>query len=109
MGPASTRVELPRLVAVRVRGVDVVPLETLWAASHLGAPAAGLRFDFVGDDGVKLSTLAPSGIDGNELRTGYVCVATRDLVWQPVPERPSLWSVKAVARVEGFARNRALR
>ncbi|MGD0526221.1 MAG: hypothetical protein ABSE49_13805 [Polyangiaceae bacterium] len=108
MGPSSSRVELPRLVAVRVRGVDVVPLETLWAASRLGGFAGGLRFDFVSDDGTRLAALAPSGIDGSELRTGYVCVATRDLVWQPVLERPAFWCVKGVARVEGFARNRGL-
>ena len=100
-GPSKARVELPKLVAVRVRGVDVVPLEALWAASHLGVPAGGLRFDFVGDDGFRVADRAPSGIDGAELRTGYVCVATRDLVWQPVPERPSFWCVKGVARIVG--------
>jgi hypothetical protein len=100
-GPSSARVELPRLVAVRVRGVDVVPLEALWAASRLGVPADGLRFDFVGDDGFRVAASAPSGIDGDDLRTGYVCVASRDLVWQPVPERPSFWWVKGVARIVG--------
>ena len=110
-GTASTRssvarVELPRLVAVRVGGVDVVPLDALWAAAHLGAPPGSLVFDFVGDDGFQLASQEPGGIDGNELRTGYVCVATRDLVWQPVPERPCFWHVKAVARVVATPKER---
>lgn len=98
-GPCVARVELPRLVAVRVLGVDVVPLEALWTASHLGVSPARLTFDFVGDDGFQILSKQPAGIDGSELRTGYVCVATRDLVWQPLPERPCFWRVKAVARV----------
>jgi hypothetical protein len=98
-GRASARVELPRLVAVRVRGVDVVRLDELWAASHLGVSAASLVFDFVADDGFRITAKEPAGIEGAELRTGYVCVASRDLVWQPVPERPCFWRVKGVARV----------
>jgi len=77
----------------------MVPLDALWAASHLGVPHANLTFDFVGDDGFQIATMQPEGIDGSELRTGYVCVTTRDLVWQPLPERPCFWRVKAVARV----------
>jgi hypothetical protein len=98
-GRTRARVELPRLVAVRVNGVDVVPLDALWAASHLGFPPASLMFDFVGEDGFRIASKLPAGIDGSELRTGYVCVSTRDLLWQPVPERPCYWRVKAVARV----------
>ncbi|HEY3821195.1 MAG TPA: hypothetical protein VGL81_28715 [Polyangiaceae bacterium] len=98
-GRSSARVELPRLVAVRVHGVDMVPLEVLWAASHLGGSPMSLRFDFVADDGFRIASKQPAGIDGSDLRTGYVCVVTRDLVWQPVPERPCFWRVKAVARV----------
>ena len=95
----AARVELPRLVAVRVHGVDVVRLDELWAASHLGVAAASLTFDFVADDGFQIASKQPAGIDGIELRTGYVCVGTRDLVWQPVPERPCFWRVKGVARI----------
>jgi hypothetical protein len=98
-GRSSARVELPRLVAVRVRGVDVVRLDELWAASHLGVSPAGLMFDFLADDGFRIASKQPEGIDGRELQTGYVCVGTRDLVWQPFPERPCFWRVKGVARV----------
>jgi len=76
-----------------------VRLDELWAASHLGVSAAGLTFDFVGDDGFRIASKQPVGIDGRELQTGYVCVATRDLVWQPLPERPCFWRVKGVARI----------
>lgn len=100
-GPLRARVELPRLVAVRVHGVDIVPLDALWAASHLGVAPAGLRFDFVADDGFRIGLEQPEGIDGAELATGYVCVATRDVVWRPVPERPCFWRVKGLARILG--------
>jgi hypothetical protein len=103
-GRCIARVELPRLVAVRVRGVDVVPLAALWAASHLGVSPASLMFDFVADDGFRIASKQPAGIDGSELQTGYVCMATRDLVWQPVPERPCFWRVKGVARVVATAK-----
>ena len=92
---------MPRLVPVRVRGVDMVPLDELWAVSHLGVSPARLTFDFVADDGFRITANQPAGIDGSELATGYVCVATRDLVWQPLPERPCFWRVKGVARVVG--------
>ena len=99
MGRAIARVELPRLVPVRVRGVDVVPLHELWAASHLGLAAESVRLDFIADDGFRLASKQPEGIDGSELATGYVCITTRDLLWQPEPARPCFWRVKGVARV----------
>ena len=95
------------MVAVRVRGVDMLPLDALWAASRLGVPPAGLRFDFLAEDGFQIASKQPAGIDGTELRTGYVCVATRDLVWQPLPERPCFWRVKAVARIVGTPKEAA--
>ena len=61
-------------------------------------------FDFVADDGFRIASKQPAGIDGSELQTGYVCMATRDLVWQPVPERPCFWRVKGVARVVATAK-----
>lgn len=82
-----------------MRGVDMVPLAALWAASHLGVAPASLRFDFLADDGFQIASKQSAGIDGTELQTGYVCVATRNLVWQPLPERPRFWRVKAVARI----------
>jgi len=93
------RVELPRLVAVRIGGVDVVPLQEVAAASHLGIHPRSCTFDFVGDDGFRVTSKQPEEIDGVEIATGYVCIATRDLVWQPQPERPCFWRVKAVARM----------
>jgi hypothetical protein len=99
IGEATARVELRRLVAVRVHGVDVVRLDELWGASHLGVMVASLTFDFVADDGFQIAAKQPEGIDGSDLRTGYVCVATRDLIWHPTPERPCFWRVKGVAQV----------
>lgn len=99
MGGVVARVELPRLVVVRVDGVDLACLDELWSAAHLGVPAAALVFDFVGEDGSHLATEEGSLVGGRELSTGYVAVATRDLVWQPTPPRPPSWSVKRVARV----------
>lgn len=104
MGGSTARVELPRLVVVRVGGVDVARLDELWSAAHLGIPADALVFDFVGDDGFRLTSGGGVGVDGRELSTGYVCVATRDLVWQPTPERPVFWRVRAVARVVALPR-----
>lgn len=57
------------------------------AAGHLGVAA---------DD--------PASVPWLALSTGYVCVVTRDLLWQPVPERPASWSVHAVARTAAAAR-----
>ena len=102
-GRSSARVELPKLVAVRVEGIDMVPLDALWSASRLGS-LVGLCFDFLADDGFRITSRQPAGIDGTELRTGYVCLGTRDLVWPPFPERPCFWRVKGVARVVGTAR-----
>lgn len=99
MGTVTARVELPRLVVVRVDGVDLVRLDELWSAAHLGVPAAALVFDFVGEDGSHVATEEGGLVGGRELSTGYVAVATRDLVWQPTPVRPLAWSVKRVARV----------
>lgn len=100
LGERSARVELPRLVAVRVFGRDVARLDDLWAAGRLGVKPAGLRFDFVGDDGFHLAEKIEGGIEGAQLSKGYVCLATRDLIWAPIPERPAFWSVKAVVRVD---------
>ena len=82
-------------------------LDDLWAASHLGVPAASLLFDFVADDGFRIGAKQPEGIDGSALPTGYVCVGTRDLLWQPVPERPCFWRVKGVARVVATRKDEA--
>jgi hypothetical protein len=103
IGPLSARVELRRLIAVRIGGRDVVRLDDLWAAGHLGVPADGLAFDFVGDDGSRLRDHDPAGIPGRALSTGYVCVVSRDLLWQPTPERPPWWSARAVARIVASA------
>jgi hypothetical protein len=89
-----------------VGGVDVVRLDELWAASHLGVSPVSLTFDFVADDGFQIASKQPAGIDGSELRTGYVCVGTRDLVWQPLPERPCFWRVKGVARMVATPKQR---
>lgn len=98
-GNVSARVELRRLVGVRVDGFDVVRLDDLWASSHLAAGVAARSFDFVGDDGFRLGDLQASGVDVRDLSTGYMRIDTRDLLWQPVPERPCFWRVKAVARM----------
>ncbi len=96
----SARIELRKLVAVRVLGQDVVRLDDVWAAAHLGgAPLRALAFDFVGEDGSRLGDLQPGGVPGQELATGYVCSATRDLLWQPTPARPAFWQMKGVARI----------
>jgi hypothetical protein len=100
--------ELRRLVAVRVDGRDLVRLDDLWAAAHLGVGPAGIAFDFVADDGVHLIGREPAGIAGEELATGYVCVATRDLLWQPKPQRPRYWHVKGVAQMLATPRSREL-
>jgi hypothetical protein len=104
LGERSARVELPRLVAVRVFGRDVARLDDLWAAGRLGVRPASLWFDFVGADGFRLSQQIEGGVPGALLSTGYVCLATRDLLWAPVPERPDFWSVKDVVRIEGSRR-----
>jgi hypothetical protein len=95
-GECSARVELQRLVGVRVDGFDVVRLDDVWAAAHLSGVATTRSFDFVGDDGFRLGDKQATGVD---LSTGYMRVDTRDLLWQPVPERPCFWRVKAVARM----------
>jgi hypothetical protein len=59
-GRSVARVELPRLVAVRVGGVDVVRLDELWAASHLGVSPVSLTFDFVADDGFQIASKQPA-------------------------------------------------
>jgi len=105
VGRATARVELPRLVAVRVHGVDVVRLDELWEAAHLGIAASSLTFDFVAEDGFQIGAKDPAGVDGRDLPTGYVCVATRDLLWQPQPQRPCFWRVKGVARVVATPRS----
>jgi len=99
LGDRSVRVDVPRLVCVRVHGRDVARLDDVWAASHLGPRADQLSFDFVAEDGCCIVAKAGAGIPGRELRTGYVCVSTRDLVWQPVPERPCYWRLKSVVRM----------
>jgi hypothetical protein len=98
-GECSARIELQRLAVVRVDGFDVVRLDDVWAASHLAQGVGARSFDFVSDDGFRLGAKRPSGVEAPDLSTGYVRVATRDLVWQPVPERPCFWRVKAVARM----------
>lgn len=103
VGRLSARVELRRLVAVRISGRDVVRLDDLWAAAHLGVPAADLALDFIGDDGTRLRDREPAGVPWRALSTGYVCVATRDLLWQPTPERPPSWGVRAVAHIVASA------
>jgi hypothetical protein len=98
-GDRSARVGLRRLVAVRLLGRDVVRLDDVWAAAHLGERATCLAFDFVGEDGFHLAADGATPASGRDLQTGYVCIATRDLIWQPVPERPCYWRVKGVVRV----------
>ncbi|HEY1693599.1 MAG TPA: hypothetical protein VGG39_15630 [Polyangiaceae bacterium] len=90
--------DLSRLVVVRVQGVDVARLDEVWAAARLGVPSERLVFDFVGDDGFHLAASDRPGVAGADLATGYVCVTTRDLVWQPSPVRPCYWRVKGVER-----------
>ncbi|HEY8088266.1 MAG TPA: hypothetical protein VIF09_10485 [Polyangiaceae bacterium] len=103
-GGSRARVDLTRLAVVRVRDLDVVPLEDVWAAGHLGVPAAELEFDFVAGDGFHLAREDRSFVDGRDLPSGYVCVPGRDLLWRPVPERPCFWRVKGVVRVVGRRR-----
>jgi len=98
-GDRSARIELRRLVPVRVDGLDVVRLDDVWAASHLGPASPQLRFDFVSDDGFRLGAKRAGGLEATALSTGYMRIDTRDLVWQPVPERPCFWRVKRVARM----------
>jgi hypothetical protein len=98
-GELSARVELRRLVGVRVDGFDVVRLDDVWAAAHLAACVATRSFDFVSDDGFRLGAKQAAGVDVRDLSTGYMRMDTRDLVWQPLPERPCFWRVKAVAQM----------
>lgn len=102
-GERSVRIELRRLVGVRVDGFDVVRLDDLWAASHLAQGVLARSFDFVSDDGFRLGAQQPSGVGAHELSTGYMRIDTRNLLWQPVPERPCFWRVKAVARMLAIA------
>jgi hypothetical protein len=102
LGDRTARVEPRNLVQVRLHGVDVVRLDDLWESGHLGVRAAALAFDFIGDDGFSVRDKVPAGIAGRDLVTGYACVSTRDLVWQPAPSRPCFWRVKRVARVVAF-------
>ena len=100
----TARVELQRLITVRVDGRDLARLDDLWAAARLGPRPSELSFDFVGADGYRVSAKLEAGIDGGDLGSGYVCVATRDLVWAPSPERPCFWRVKGVVCVEAAVR-----
>jgi hypothetical protein len=99
MGQRTARVELRRLVQVRVGGVDVVRLDDLWEASHFGVRPYLLAFDFVAEDGFRLGDKLPAGVAGHELAAGYACVASRNLVWAPTPERPCFWRVKGVTQM----------
>jgi hypothetical protein len=102
LGERLARVDPRRLVHVRLNGHDVVRLDDVWEAGHLGARARGLAFDFVGEDGFRVRDKLPAGIAGQDLATGYACVSTRDLVWPPVPARPCFWRVKRGARIVAF-------
>jgi hypothetical protein len=103
MGARTTRVDLRRLVPVRVGELDLVRLDDLWEASHFGVRAAALAFDFEGHDGFRLGEKLPAGVPGLELGAGYACVTTRNLVWTPTPERPCFWRVKEVVRMVAIA------
>jgi len=92
--------DLRRMKATRFESVIVVRLDTLWFESRLGADLGSLRFDFVGEDGFRPTRAGHPLLPGEALKSGYLNVRSRNLIWDDVSIDPA-FKVRGVTMIVG--------
>jgi hypothetical protein len=77
-------------------GALSVQLDDLWAASHLPGDLRSLAFDFLAEDGYRLSGLGWPPVPGPLLERGYLQLETGRIEWEDSTELECSYRVKSV-------------
>lgn len=96
LGERLATIDLRRLAVTRIDGAPHVCLADVWAASQLPGDLTDLAFDFLADDGFRLTAKRPR-VAGASLARGFVHASRRDLAWDAALALPCCYRVKRVA------------
>ncbi len=100
----TVAVDPSKLSTVDYRGINLVKLSVVWAASAINADHNGLAFEFVsGTDGFKPSNKGCPDLAGTVLDKGYIDPSTRKLTWDESLGFKGCYSVNAVAQMNAHA------
>ncbi len=99
----SVPVDLGTLATSSYKGVNLVKLSDVWAASGISADRSALEFEFVGADGFKPSIKGCADLSGILLDQGYIDPTTRNLTWDETLGFSGCYSVKGAAKMNAHA------
>ena len=98
-GSKTRVIDLAALPVRKVDGLRGVCLADVWSATELDGELLTMGFDFVADDGFRMSDHDRTRLQGLTLGMGYISRATRNLFWHPKLALPCYCRVKAVAMI----------
>jgi hypothetical protein len=99
-------VDLSQAEVMDFEGNDAVRLTDVIELAALGVATADLTFDFVASDGFRVSEATNCAstfpIGGDQLDTGYIELATRNLVWDATAGMPGCAFADDLATIEAI-------
>jgi hypothetical protein len=100
---SSVPVDLGTLPTTSYKGVNLVKLSDVWAASQIGVDPATLEFEFVSSDGFKPSSKGCVDLPGTAIDKGYIDPSSRNVSWDEVLGLRGCYSVTDTAQMNGHA------
>lgn len=99
----SVPLDLGAIATSDYKGVNLVKLSDVWAASRIAADRSELEFRFVGDDGFTPWSKGCADLPGDVLARGYIDPSSRNLTWDETLGFKGCYSVKSTAQMNAHA------
>lgn len=100
---SSVPVDLGTLPTTSYKGVNLVKLSDVWAASQIGVDPTTLEFELVSSDGFKPSSKGCVDLPGTAIDKGYIDPSSRNVSWDEVLGLRGCYSVTDTAQMNGHA------
>lgn len=98
---STVSVDLAALATTTYKGMAVVLLSDVWAASELAVDHTTLEFGFEADDGFSPAGKGCADLPGVNLDSGYINPSSRNLAWDESLGLRGCYSVDSAKRMTG--------
>jgi len=95
----SYPISLASVATTAYKGVNLVRLSDVWAATKVSVDPSTLAFEFVSSDGFKPSKKGCADLSGTLLAQGYIDPASRNLTWDEALGFEGCYSVRDTAQM----------
>ncbi|HNS95338.1 MAG TPA: hypothetical protein PKL73_00195 [Polyangiaceae bacterium] len=97
----SVPVDLGTLGTTAYKGVELVKLSDVWAASGIGVDPTTLEFEFVSADGFRPSSKGCDDLAGSNIDKGFIHPTSRNITWDETLGLRGCYAVNDTEQMNG--------